>query len=101
MNALFNTTFFFAGSISPTLREFLATRWLRACDASGCGRPMCLKMEAEEGIERLAVQTPFPSRAEAERFADEVAAPMADELLRLFGPEKFTCFSTIMEEISL
>ncbi len=101
MNALFNTTFFFAPTIAPSLREFLATRWMRACEVSGCGRPLCLKMDAEDGIERLALQTPFPSRAEAQRFADEIAAPMAQELLRLYGPERFTCFSTLMEEIAL
>ena len=101
MNALFNTTFFYDASISAPLREFLATRWLRACEVSGCGRPLCLKMASEEGIERLAVQTPFPTLAEAERFGAEIVPDMADELTRLFGPEKFTCFSTLMEEIAL
>lgn len=101
MNALFNTTFFFSPAIETRLRAELRARWVKACEVCGCRRPMCLQMEADEGICRLAVQTPFPSRAEAERFAAEIASPLLYELTARFGEEAFTAFSTIMEETEL
>ena len=101
MNALFNTTFFFAPAIEPAVRSALRGRWVKACAACGCGAPMCLQMDADDGIARLAVQTPFPTLAEAERFGAEIASPLAAELTAEFGPEAFTAFSTIMEQIEL
>lgn len=101
MKALFNTSFFFDPAIEPAVRTALKARWLPACAACGCDEPVCLRMPADDGIGRLAIQTPFPTPAEAERFASEIAAPMAAELTADFGAEAFTAFSTLMEQIEL
>lgn len=98
---ILNTSFFFIPSIAPGVRTLLRDEWLAACACSGCGAPVCLKMPPEPNVERLAIQTPFPSGADAERFMSEVLAPMAGELTRKFGAEAFSCFSTIMEVTEL
>lgn len=101
MTALFNTTFFFSPAIEQKVHGVLARHWLPACEVSGCGKPVCLTMDSEQGVCRLAIQTPFPSEQEASRFADAIAAPLAAELTSLFGAEAFTAFSTIMKVIDL
>ena len=101
MNALFNTSFFFDPSIEPAVLSARKSRWLCACAVSGCGNPVCLRLPADDGIARLAIQTPFPSVSEAERFAEEIAAPLAAEMTANFGVNAFTAFSTIMEQIEL
>lgn len=101
MNVLLNTSFFFVPQIGPELRRALAERWVPACASCGVGEPVCLAMEPEEGIERMAIQTLFADREAASRFLDEVIAPVAASLVGAFGAESFTCFSTIMEVIDL
>ncbi len=101
MSVIFNTSFFFDPAIEPAVRTALRARWVRACAACGCSEPTCLLLPADDGIARLAIQTCFPTLGEAERFAAEVAAPMAAELTADFGAEAFTAFSTIMEQIEL
>ncbi len=101
MKVLLNTSFFFAPQLAGDVKRDLAARWVPACASCGSGEPTCLRMEAEEGIERLAVQTPFASAAEAERFRSEVLAPVAAEMTRKYGVEAFTCFSTLMEIVDL
>lgn len=98
---LLNTSFFFIPSIEPGVRAALREEWHQACGSCGCGTPVCLRMPPEPGVERLAIQTPFASADDAERFLNEVLGPMAGELARKFGPEAFSCFSTIMEIIDL
>lgn len=101
MEALFNTTFFFSPAIEGEVRRRLAERWVPSCAASGSSALVCLAMDSDDGICRLAIQTCFPSVEEAGRFADEVAGAMAAELTAQFGPEAFTAFSTIMEKTVL
>ena len=101
MSVLFNTSFFFDPGIEPAVRTALRARWVRACAACGCGEPVCLRLPADDGIARLAIQTPFPTLGEAERFAAEVAAPMAADLTADFGVESFTAFTPLMEQIEL
>lgn len=101
MSVLFNTTFFFDPGIESAVRTALRARWVRACAACGCGNPVCLRLPADDGIARIAVQTPFPTLADAERFATETAHPMAAELTADFGADTFTAFSTVMECIDL
>lgn len=101
MKVLLNTTFFFAPTIAAEARSALASRWLPACGACGIEPPLCLAMDSEPGVERLAIQTFFATRQSACDFLDRVAAPMADELMARFGPEVFTTFSTIMEVTEL
>lgn len=101
MKALLNTSFFFAPAVEHRVREVLHTRWIPACNAAGLTAATCLRLPAEDGIMRLAVQTPFADAAAAERFRDEITAPIADSMLRALGADAFTCFSTIMEIIDL
>lgn len=98
---LLNTSFFFIPQISQGVRVLLRTEWLPACQSCGSGEPVCLQMPDEPGVERLAIQTPFASRAEAEQFLNEVLAPIAGRITRQFGAEAFTAFSTIMDIIEL
>ncbi len=101
MKVLLNTTFFFAPTIAAEVRSALASQWLPACGACGIEPPLCLAMEPEPGVERLAIQTLFATRQSASDFLEQVAATMADELITRFGPEVFTAFSTIMEVTEL
>lgn len=98
---LLNTSFFFTPTVATNVRAALRDKWLKACGSCGCGEPMCLQMPPEQGVERLAIQTPFQSQEDAERFLREVLGPLAGELARHFGPEAFTAFSTIMQIVTL
>lgn len=101
MMTIFNTTFFFAEAIAEKLRAELRTHWLKASTSLGVLPPLVLRMEAEEGVCRLAIQTYLQSPAEAERFEQEIASVLISYLTSMFGPEQFTAFSTIMEETKL
>ncbi|MDE6536394.1 MAG: DUF4286 family protein [Muribaculaceae bacterium] len=101
MMTIFNTTFFFAETIAEKLCAELRTHWLKASTALGVLPPLVLKMDSEEGVCRLAIQTYLQSRAEAARFEEEIASVLIAYLSSMFGPEKFTAFSTIMEETEL
>lgn len=101
MKVILNTSFFFAPQLSEKVRAILRERWVSACKSCGCGEPVCLRMEPEEGIERLAVQTPFTDADSASRFRREVLEPIADEMTRRLGMDAFTCFSTQMEVVDL
>lgn len=98
---LLNTSFFFHPRVDARLRHFLRTHWVPACLSCGAGAPTVLRMDSEEGIERLAVQTPFASHSEASRFLSEVLSPLSASLSASLGPEAFTCFSTLMDIIDL
>lgn len=101
MMTIFNTTFFFAEAIAEKLRAELRTHWLKASTALGTLPPLVLRMDSEEGVCRLAIQTYLQSRAEATRFEEEIASVLISYLSSMFGPEQFTAFSTIMEETEL
>lgn len=101
MKALLNTSFFFAPEVAARIHETLRTRWIPACNAAGDGDATCLRLPAEEGIMRLAVQTPFADADAAERFRSEIASDIAATMQRTLGADAFTCFSTIMEIIDL
>ncbi len=101
MLTIFNTTFFFAEAIAPTLRRELRTHWLKAANALGTLPPLVLSMPTEDGVCRLAIQTYLQSPDEAARFQEEIAAVLISYLSSLFPPQQFTAFSTIMEETQL
>lgn len=101
MKALVNTTFFYSPEIARELQQKIKADWLPACASCGAGQPLCLAMAAEDGIERLAVQTPFNDRETAELFLNEIIAQMAGDMLRRFGHDRFTHFSTIMDIVDL
>lgn len=101
MKTLLNTSFFFSPAVASTVETTLRTRWVPACNAAGIAPATCLRLPAEEGIMRLAVQTPFASAESAEAFRSEVAEDIADELFKQLGADAFTCFSTLMEIIDL
>lgn len=99
MKALLNTSFFFTPAAESRVRPALRTQWVPASNASGTGPATCLAMPPEEGIMRLAVQTPFADAEQAENFRLTITEQVAGPLLRDLGPDAFTCFSTIMEII--
>lgn len=101
MKVLLNTSFFFAPEAAAKVHETLRSRWIPACNAAGDGAATCLRLPAEEGIMRLAVQTRFADADAAERFRSGAASEIAATLLRTLGAGAFTCFSTIMEIIDL
>ncbi|MDE6228495.1 MAG: hypothetical protein K2M40_01760 [Muribaculaceae bacterium] len=101
MKTLLNTSFFFAPAVADRVEAALRERWVPAANAAGLAPATCLRMPPEEGIVRLAVQTPFASPAEAEGFRTEVAEPIAADLFSQLGAYAFTCFSTLMEIIDL
>lgn len=101
MKVLLNTSFFFSPAVAAHVCDDLARRWVPACRSCGNGPTVCLRMEAEEGIERMAVQTPFDSPEQASRFRSEVMGPMASDMLHKYGADAFTCFSTMMEIVDL
>lgn len=100
MKTLLNTSFFFTPEVNDHVRETLRKEWIPACNASGSGPAICLMMPLEEGVIRLAVQTPFNDAESAERFREVITAQVADSLTRTLGADAFTCFSTIMEIIN-
>lgn len=83
------------------IREALRARWLPACASCSIEPPMCLAMDTEQGVERLALQSVFSERDSANRFFHEIVEPMGLDFVMEFGVEDFTCFSTFMEEITL
>lgn len=101
MKILLNTSFFFSPTVADEVRRQLKSFWLPACRAAAEGEPMTLKMPAEEGIMRLAVQSVFGSASEARKFRDEVLGPETDRMTRRLGAEAFTAFTTMMEIIEL
>lgn len=102
MTSLLNTSFFYSPAVGAQVRRALGEEWLPALRrAAGAGEALTLAMPAEEGIERLAIQAPFASRAEAERFLATDGSALGDALTRRFGVEAFTCFSTLMDIIQL
>lgn len=101
MKVLLNTSFFFSPAAGNKVTSTLRDKWIPACRSCGESQPICLKMSSEEGIERLAIQTPFESEAAASRFLDEILQPIANDLTRTLGANEFTCFSTMMELIEL
>lgn len=101
MKVILNTTFFFAPNIAAQVRHHLRTQWVPACKKAGADSPLCLALEPEPGIERLAVQANFADRNAADTFLNNIAHPLGTQLTNLFGAEAFTCFSTIMDLIDL
>lgn len=101
MNTLLNTSFFFSPDVAARVRRELSGRWVPACAACGVSAPVCLQMDPEQGIARLAVQTAFADRAAAAAFLDRIAGPLAAELTVEFGAERFTSFSTLMDVVDL
>ena len=101
MKTLLNTSFFFSPSVARTVEATLRNRWVPACHAAGIAPATCLRLPAEEGIMRLAVQTPFASAESAEAFRSEVTEAIAAQLFNELGADAFTCFSTMMEIIDL
>lgn len=79
-----------------TLRQ----HWIPACNAAGLSEALFLRMPAEEGIVRLAIQTPFADAESAEKFREEILEPIGAELLKEHGVANYTHFSTSMEIIS-
>lgn len=98
---LLNTSFFYIPTIAAGVHTLLRDEWLPTCASCGCSAPVCLQMPPEPNVERLAIQTFFPARQDAERFLAEVLQPMAGTFTRQFGAEAFSCFSTIMEVVEL
>lgn len=101
MKTLLNTSFFFAPQVADIVEATLRNKWVPAANDAGTAPATCLRMPPEEGIIRLAVQTPFASPADAEAFRTGVAEPIANELFEKLGADAFTCFSTQMEIIDL
>lgn len=99
MKTLLNTSFFCSPAAEKTVMATLTDCWLPACRAAGNGSPMFLRMPAEEGVVRLAIQTPFSDAESAERFRLEVLEPIGAELLKKLGENNYTHFSTLMEII--
>lgn len=100
MSVLLNTSFFFAPQVADKVTEALRNEWIPAANAAGEAPATCLRLPAEEGIMRMAVQTRFASATVAEAFRKE-SEPIAAELFKKLGAEAFTCFSTVMEIIDL
>ena len=96
---LLNTSFFCSPTAEPKVVATIRERWLPACNASGAGPAMFLRMPPEEGIVRLAVQTPFADAGSAEAFRDEILEPIGAALLKALGESNYTHFSTLMEII--
>lgn len=101
MKALLNTSFFFAPAAESSVRAALRDHWIPASNAAGTGPAICLALPDEEGICRLAVQTPFDNAESAQRFCETITAQVVAPLLGKLGADSFTCFSTIMEIIDL
>ncbi len=101
MKVLLNTSFFFTHAVATAVKDTLRDYWVPACGSCGNGMPMCLKMSDDEGVERLAIQTPFASEELATRFLEEVLEPIAGKMVKSLGADSFTCFSTMMEVIDL
>lgn len=100
MSVLLNTSFFFTPQVADIVKSALSGKWVPAANAAGESPATCLKLPAEEGIMRLAVQTRFESAEAADTFRRN-AEPIAAELFQKLGAEAFTCFSTVMEIIDL
>lgn len=100
MSVLLNTSFFFAPQVADEVKSALRQQWIPAANAAGESPATCLRLPAEEGIMRLAVQTRFGSAEAAEVFRLK-SEHIASELLRELGADAFTCFSTVMEIINL
>ncbi len=100
MSVLLNTSFFFAPQVADEVKSALRLRWIPAANAAGESPATCLRLPAEEGIMRLAVQTRFESAKAAEDFRLS-SEPIAAELFNKLGADAFTCFSTVMEIIDL
>lgn len=96
---LLNTSFFCSPAVELKVMATIRRHWLPACNAAGAAPAMFLRMPAEEGIIRLAVQTPFPDSDTAEKFRDEILEPIGAELLKALGENNYTHFSTLMEII--
>lgn len=101
MKVLLNTSFFFSPAVADKVMSTLRSKWMPACKSCGESQPICLRMSSEEGIERMAIQTPFGSEEQACRFLEEVLQPIAGEMTRALGANAFTCFSTMMETVEL
>lgn len=101
MKVLLNTSFFYTPTVAEAVKTTLRDYWIPACGSCGCSMPMCLKMQSEDGINRLAIQTPFDSEELAQRFLSEVLEPIAGKLVSQLGADAFTCFSTMMEVVEL
>lgn len=96
MKALLNTSFFCAPSVESTVVRTLRDKWIPACNVAGTAPAMLLRMPDEEGIVRLAVQTPFADENAAETFRTEILEPIGAGLLKQLGENNYTHFSTIM-----
>ncbi|MCM1311012.1 MAG: hypothetical protein NC301_08335 [Bacteroides sp.] len=99
MKTLLNTSFFCSPAAEQTVMQTLCQRWISACNAVGEAPAMLLRMPPEEGIVRLAVQTPFIDAESAEKFRTEILEPIGAELLKTCGENNYTHFSTLMEII--
>lgn len=97
MNTLLNTSFFCSPAAESKVLHVLGEKWIPACNASGTAPAMLLRMPPEEGIVRLAVQTPFADAESAEKFREEVLEPLGSELLKALGENNYTHFSTLMQ----
>ena len=97
MSTLLNTSFFCSPSAESKVLHVLCKQWIPACNTSGNGPAMLLRMPPEEGIVRLAVQTPFADAESAENFREKVLEPIGSELLKALGENSYTHFSTLME----
>jgi len=96
---LLNTSFFCSPASEQSVLTTIRERWLPACNAAGEAPAMFLRMPAEEGIVRVAVQTPFADAAGAETFRKEILDPIGADLLKALGENNYTHFSTLMEII--
>lgn len=103
MSVILNTTFVVHSSVKTVFLGWLESVYLPAVKAPGVfGEPTVARVmtQIEPDTESIAVQMRAAGLAEAERWHDETAALLKDDLIARW-PERVMHFTTYMEVLDL